>query len=129
LSNGQTLIALDDDVQTLDAVNEIAATRFKVVTTRNPQKALAVVRDEASSAVLIVALRLRGTTALAVLRAAQTLRPNIRRVVMAGPGNLAELIEGLHSGAVERIIYKPIRTAELLAAISLVGPGPFRATA
>jgi DNA-binding NtrC family response regulator len=128
LSQGKTLIALDDDVQALNAVNEFAASFFKVVTTRNARRALGVVRDDAATAVLIVGLEITGTTALTVLRAAQTLRPSIRRVVMAGPGNLAQLIEGLHSGVVERIIYKPLRPTELLGAITLIGQDPLRAT-
>jgi DNA-binding NarL/FixJ family response regulator len=84
---------------------------------------LNVVHADATAAVIITAQLLSNTKGLTVLRAAQTLRPDLRRVLMATPDELAALIEALHSGTVDRIVYKPIRSGELIAAIAPSGAG------
>jgi ActR/RegA family two-component response regulator len=129
LSNRHTLIALDEDNTALHQIEAIASPLFKIVATRSVERALSIVRTDASASVLLAAQALNNTKGVTVLRAAQSLRADLRRVLMATPDELAALIEALHSGVVERIVYKPIRSGELIAAITLAHAGPNRAIA
>lgn len=120
---------LDEDAQALREIEQMASAWFNVITTRSPQKALTTLHSDASVAVLLTEQTLGKTSGLTVLRAAQTLRPAVRRVLMATAGQLALIIEGLHCGAVERVVYKPVRSHDLAAALSLPEKPPARATA
>jgi ActR/RegA family two-component response regulator len=121
LPNRQTLIALDEDNATLQQIEAIASPLYAIVATRSAERALSVVRADPTAAVLVTAQHLSNTNGVTVLLAAQALRPDLRRVLTATPHELAALIEALHSGAVERIVYKPIRSGELIAAIAPSG--------
>jgi len=127
LANRQTLLVLDEDTQSVREIEAITTAWFNVITTRSPQRALTVLHSDTTVAVLLADQNLSSTKGLTVLKAAQTLRPAIRRVLMAQAGQLSEIIEGLHSGAVERVVYKPIRANDLVAALSM--PDTDRATA
>jgi hypothetical protein len=43
--------------------------------------------------------------------------PKARRILISDYCDLAIIVQGLHTGAVERIVYRPIHAPELLAAI------------
>jgi DNA-binding response OmpR family regulator len=72
---------------------------------------------------------LANTTGLSFLKAVQSMRPTARRIMLAGPQQVDEVIEGVRSGAVEKVVYKPITPAELTAVLSLVQTDRKRATA
>jgi DNA-binding NtrC family response regulator len=118
LATRQTLLILDEDPQSVKEIETIAAAWFNVVVTRAAQRALTMLHGDPTITVFMADQNLSTTKGLTALRAAQTLRPTVRRILMAQPGQLAEVIEGLHSGAVERVVYKPIRSHDLIAAIS-----------
>jgi len=118
LSNRPILIALDEDAKTLREIEVAASGMFRVVTTRSWEQALSLTRADSTVAALLVNQTLSQTNGLTVLKAVQSIRPATRRVLMASPGYLSEIIDGLHCGAVSRIIYKPIRSAELLNALA-----------
>jgi DNA-binding NtrC family response regulator len=118
LSNRPILIALDEDGKTLREIEVAASGMFRVVATRSWEQALSLTRTDSTVAALLVNQTLSKTNGLTVLKAAQSIRPATQRVLMASPGHLSEVIDGLHCGAVSRIIYKPIRSAELLGALA-----------
>jgi PleD family two-component response regulator len=126
MSNRRTLVALDEDSQTLREIEDILSEWFDVTATRSPQRALIAVQSNPTVFAIVTSHSLKGATGLAVLRAAQTLKPNVRRVLLASAGQLAEVIDGLHSGTVDRVAYRPIRAGELAAT---VGACELRATA
>ena len=51
-----------------------------------------------------------------------TLRPDVRRVMMTGHPDLSGIIQGLHSGAIDRLVHKPFTRDELLSAVRLDAP-------
>lgn len=129
MSNRRTLVALDDDTHALREIEEIAKVWMDVATTRSPQRALTMIHNNPAACVLVTAQKLSASSGLAVLRAAQTLRPSMRRILLSAPGQLGDVIEGLHSGAIEHIIYKPIRSHDLIAALGTLASAPVRAGA
>jgi DNA-binding NtrC family response regulator len=121
------LIVLDDDTKTLGEVEELARAWFQVVGTRSPVRALNLARSEPNAAVFMAAQQLGATSGIAVLKAVQTLRPDVRRLLMTDPGHLTEIIDGLHCGAVSAIVYKPLGAEELAAALDMACRQPKRA--
>jgi hypothetical protein len=75
-----------------------------------------------SVAVFIAGAGGDGTSAVTVLEAIRTARPDVLRIMLASPGHLGAVIQGLHSGTVERPVQKPIDEQELM--LALVNPRP-----
>jgi DNA-binding NtrC family response regulator len=129
LGNRHTLIALSEDIKTLREIEEILAGQFHIVATRAVERAINLSQADSAVAAIVVDHQLSGSNGLTVLKTVQAGRPGVRRVMVALPANLADIIEGLHCGAVERILYKPLRSTELLTAVAFSAEAAQRATA
>jgi ActR/RegA family two-component response regulator len=128
-ANRHTLIALSEDIKTLREIEEIVAGQFHIVATRAVERAINLSQADSAVAAIVVDHQLTNTNGLAVLKTVQAGRPGVRRVMLALPAHLADIIEGLHCGAVERILYKPIRASELLTAVALTAEAAQRVSA
>jgi ActR/RegA family two-component response regulator len=45
------------------------------------------------------------------------MRPDARRVLLTTYNDLASIVQGLHSGAIDRLVQKPFTPADLMLAI------------
>jgi DNA-binding NtrC family response regulator len=124
-----TLLAVDEDMNSLRQIELLASKWFTVIATRSPQRALSQVTSDASVTIVIADSALANTTGLSFLKAVQSIRPTARRILLAGPQQVDEVIEGVRCGAVEKVVYKPIAPAEFTAVLSLVQTDRKRATA
>lgn len=113
------LVALDSDASELGCISRIAAPWLQVITSRDPRRVLAMVESDPAISVLVTEQVLSTASGVALLETVRTSRPDVRRVLLTGYGDLATVIAGVHSGAIERLIYKPLVAAELLAAIGI----------
>jgi DNA-binding NtrC family response regulator len=129
LLNRPTLIALCDDGTALKHIEPIASAWFTVVATRSVERALGMLKTDGNVAAFLADQKLNNTGGTTVLARVKEVRPELRRILVCGPGNLADIIEGLQSGAVGRIVYKPIHAQELIAALPLPELHAKRATA
>ena len=111
------LLALDGDDATLRAVAETAAPYYQAHVTRDPRKFLAWLENVEHVGAVVAEHVLRQSTGLALLDATRKLRPQARRVMITTYHDLASIVAGLHSGAIERLVPKPFTPAEFLAAI------------
>ena len=76
-------------------------------------------QNDTTISAVVVGQNLRGGKGVELLTAAQKLRPDARRILIASYSDLAGFVDGLHSGAIERTISKPIDATELLGLIRL----------
>jgi len=113
------LVALDSDASELGRISRAASPWFQVITSRDPRRVLAMVETDPAIRVLVTEQVLSTASGVALLETVRTCRPDVRRVLLTGYGDLATVIAGVHSGAIERLIYKPLVAAELLAAIGI----------
>jgi FixJ family two-component response regulator len=60
---------------------------------------------------------MRSGDGVQLLETVRTLRPQVRRIVLTTYTDLAAIIHGLHSGAIQALVQKPIVDSELLAAV------------
>jgi DNA-binding NtrC family response regulator len=111
------LIALDGDDAVLKTISKFAGPFFNVLITRDPRKFLAWVEHYPDTSVVVTEHVLRTAHGVSLLESCRTMRPDARRVLLTTYHDLASIVAGLHSGAIERLIPKPFSPAELLAAI------------
>ncbi len=129
-SGRKKLLVLDFDSKTLLDVTALAKQWYDVLTTREPEMALSWLSDQTSISVLVTE-NITGTfKGLNFLDRVRVVSPDTRRVVATAFTDLAMLVEGLHSGAIQKLVQKPILRNELLAAIApealTSGAGGFR---
>jgi DNA-binding NarL/FixJ family response regulator len=72
------------------------------------QQAMAVIIDHSATS---------QTPAIDLLQSVRTSSPNVKRVLLTDYCDLGIIVSGLHTGAVQHIVYKPIHAPELLNAI------------
>lgn len=112
-----SLLALDGDEAVLKVIARFGAPYYQVLTTRDPRRLLGWLEDINNVAAVITEHVLRTSNGVTLLESARTMRPSARRILMTTYHDLASIVAGLHSGAIERLVQKPFNAAELLAAI------------
>lgn len=112
------LAVLCDD-QSLRQIESAVAAHFDVQHVRDVHRLLTLAQSQNVTTVLVdqSVAALEGGGAIEVLVNIRAMRPDARRVLLADHCNLAIIVQGIHSGVVERIIYKPITAFEVVAAI------------
>jgi len=115
----QSIVAVDNDVRTLDRIKMILDSTHTVLATGDPTRALTWLQHDATVAAIVVVHDLPGGKAMGLLEAARKFRPEARRIVIANYSDLAQFVEGLHTGAIQRTISKPIDPIELLGLVRI----------
>ena len=90
-----------------------------VVATSQLDRALPLLRAERDVTAIVVSTS-KGADSLGVLESARQEKPGVLRVLLTEFENLSTIVEGLHSGAVQRVVSRPIEYAELLSVIRSV---------
>ncbi|MCW3005268.1 MAG: hypothetical protein JWQ20_4566 [Conexibacter sp.] len=111
------LIALDGDDAVLRTIAQVAAPYYLVLATRDPRKLLGWLEHYADVAAVVTEHVLQTASGVSLLQSVRTMRPAARRVLLTPYHDLASIVDGLHSGAIERLVAKPFTHAELLTAI------------
>jgi DNA-binding NarL/FixJ family response regulator len=123
------LLVFYEDARALREIEGPASRLFRIEATRSADRVSNLARTNPAVVVLMVEQTQTHGSSVELLKLVQFIRPSIRRVLLANPDQLAEIIDGLHCGAVERIVYKPIKQDDLLAAIAIAPAQVKRATA
>jgi DNA-binding NtrC family response regulator len=116
------------DPGTAVVVSKIAQSWFDVIATQTIQRVrtmLETPNGSATSAIVIDGSTFHGNP-IDLLRDIAKLAPQVRRILMTQQVDLSLIVNGLHSGVIHRIVYKPINPMELAAAIC---PRPLNAAA
>ncbi len=114
----QTLIALEKDPHEVREITAAATPWYSVMHTPEPKLALAWLKVIPTVAVITVNEILSSQGGMDLLKEAQTLRPQARRILLSDYADLPTVMAALHSGAVQHVASKPVRKAELAQAIS-----------
>jgi DNA-binding NarL/FixJ family response regulator len=116
------LLVVSPDPKLVREVGELAAGIFQVVCTKSDDQTArylvagvpldVLLVDHASDAPVGNAIRL--------LERAREQRPDVRRGLLTGYGDLGEIIRALHKETAQFVLHCPVVPAELLAALALV---------
>ena len=90
---------------------------FPTVRALDEHRCIVSVDNFQDTGVVITEHVLRTATGVSLLESARTMRPAARRVLLTTYHDLASIVAGLHSGAIDRLVSKPFTVAELLHAI------------
>jgi ActR/RegA family two-component response regulator len=112
------LILMETDAVTVARVRRVAGALYDVCVEPRAEHALERVVTDPSIAVLIAGASGDGSSAVSLLERVQSARPDVLRVMLASPGHLGAVVQGLHSGAVERPAQKPVDERELFNALA-----------
>ena len=113
----QSIVAVDNEVRTLDRIRTILECTHTVLATADAKRALAWLQNDTTVAAVLVGHDINGGRALGLLDAARRVRPEARRILIANYSDLANFVEGLHTGAIQRTISKPIDATELMGLV------------
>ena len=111
------LLALDGDEAVLKTISSLAKAYYEVRATRDPMRWLGWLQGSENVAVVVTEHVLRNSNGVTLLETARTTRPDARRVLMTTYHDLAGIVAGLHSGAIERLVQKPFTRTELITAL------------
>jgi DNA-binding NtrC family response regulator len=111
------LLALDGDELVLRTIAQLAAPYYQVLTTRDPRKLLWWLENYKRVGVVATEHVLQTAHGVALLESARTMRPEARRVLLTTYHDLPSIVAGLHTGAIQHMVPKPLNPAEFLAAI------------
>jgi len=117
-----TIIAVDQDTRMLRQISELLAHHAEVMITTDFRKAMGWLENNGSVAGLLVGETIRGESGVDVLKAARQLKPQVRRILITGYADLPGIVEGLHSGVIDRLLSKPLVPSELSAAVACLEP-------
>jgi len=111
------LIVLETDRPALSEVLAIARSWYDVLSTGEPRQAKAWLNAHTDIAVFVTDHSSQLFEGKSLLEQVKTQLPDVRRVVLTSYSDLSTLIEGLHNGAIQKLVQKPIDRNELSAAI------------
>jgi two-component system response regulator RegA len=112
------ILVLDDDLEMQSQIAKALAGHYRVISHLNPTRAIATLETDPDISVFITEQVMRFGNGLDMLEAARSMKPNVRRVMITNYSDLASIIPGLHSGAIQALAQKPATDQELLAAIA-----------
>jgi hypothetical protein len=113
------LILLECDATIATRFLRAASKLYDVTVERDAKRALELVTADASANVFVAGRAAGGEFVLNVLAKVKVARADVLRVSLTDPADLGCIIEGLHSGVIERTIQKPFEDQEVLTAITL----------
>lgn len=114
------LLALDEDDSTLGQIARVASGYYSVMQLKSPSRALGLLEADSSIEVFVTEHVMRFGNGVELLETVRTMRPEVRRVMLTNYSDLAGIVLGLHSGAIQQLVQKPAGDLELLHAISPV---------
>jgi DNA-binding NtrC family response regulator len=112
------LIVLDDDQSVLSQVGRLFGAHYSVIQLSNPTRAIAMLESDPGVRIFLTEQVMRFANGVELLETVRTHRPDVRRVMLTNYSDLASIVTGLHSGAIEHLVQKPANDAELLAAVA-----------
>lgn len=115
------IIVVEPQLPTLRALEAKLSGHYVVAGTSLIDRALPLLRAERDAIALIVSTS-KGVDVLGVLETARQERPTVLRILLTEFESLSTIVEGLHSGAVQRVVSRPVQHAELLSVIRTAEP-------
>jgi two-component system probable response regulator PhcQ len=116
------IIVVETQIASLKEMEAKLSPYHVVVGTSQLDRALPLLRSERDAAAIVVSTA-KGADVLAVLESARQERPAVLRILLTEFEDLTTIVEGLHSGAVQRVVSRPLQFVELLGVIRSADTG------
>jgi response regulator RpfG family c-di-GMP phosphodiesterase len=113
------LIILSTDLESVRTLNAGLSRNAEVVWSRDGKGAVAVAAESIDFTAAIVDIAAAPTDAIEILEQIKHARPLIQRILLTDYCDLGMIVRGLHTSAVQNIVYKPIHLPELFATLGM----------
>jgi DNA-binding NtrC family response regulator len=113
------LAILSHDLTTIRIISDAVSHRLEAASMRDAQGLLALIRHDVPLHAVMIDNAAPQFNAIEVLQSVKGLRATARRILITEHCDLGMIVQGLHTRAVERIVYKPICLPEALAALDI----------
>ena len=100
-----------------------AAGELELLPLRDRRQASAYVRASPGLAAVVVEQTGESKSTLELLQNLQAAHPKLRRVVLSDSSDVMRIIDGLHSGAIDAVAYRPVDARQLQLAVFGNGAG------
>ena len=118
-SHKRTIILLLDDDALTRHITRLLGSAYVVAGARNARGAVAMIERDPQIAAVITEQAAGSGDAVESLEAIRLAHPQVRRIMLTSYNNLASIVHGLHSGAVQALVQKPVANEDLLAALCI----------
>jgi DNA-binding response OmpR family regulator len=115
-----TILVVDPDAAVAREISRVVARRFDTIWQRDAARITLICEENPFVCVVIYGCSTqKGAGILEQLRVSH---PMVHRILLSDYTDLSAIVNGLHSGAVQSVIHKPVDSAELLACVSAISP-------
>lgn len=122
------IIVLCVDLPTVRSITSTLMNSCDLRFVRDARGLATLVSDEPTTAAVLVDIAVPQTNAIECLQNTKNTRETIRRILISDYCDLGIIVQGLHTGAVQQIVYKPVHNAELLSAVGISNPQAIQTT-
>jgi response regulator RpfG family c-di-GMP phosphodiesterase len=105
------------DFTTIRTVTASVSSVIELLWSRDARGLKDIADDTNDLAAVLVDITAAQDDAIQVLQSIKSLRPQVRRILLTDYCDLSIIVRGLHTAAVQTIVYKPLHVPELLAAV------------
>jgi ActR/RegA family two-component response regulator len=116
-SQKQTIILLVSEDNAVRQLVRVLGGTYAITRAGNLRSATAMIDADPHIAAIIAEQGGPTGDGIESLDAIRSAHPQVRRIMLTSYGNLAAIVNGLHSGAVQSLVQNPISDDELLAAL------------
>jgi ActR/RegA family two-component response regulator len=110
------ILLLRDDAVTRQVLRALGG-MYVVSRVGNLSGAIALIRTDPHIAAIITEQGAANGDAIESLETVRAVQPQVRRIMLTSYADLTSIVHGLHSGAVQSLVQKPVSEDELLAAL------------
>lgn len=111
------LVLLDSDEAAARQVSRVFGGAFIVIHVQNPRTVIGLLETDDAITGVITEQVLRCGAGLELLETVRSFRPKVRRVMLTSYSDMAAIVGGIHSGAIQSLLHKPAGDTELLTAM------------
>lgn len=115
-STHATVLVVDDEVRSLEAIQRVLGDEFEVICAKNAEEAEAVLNGELVQ-IILCDQRMPGETGVSFLRRARELWPDTIRIIISGYTASEDIIDGVNKAGIYRYITKPWNPDELVSCV------------
>jgi response regulator RpfG family c-di-GMP phosphodiesterase len=117
------------DFQTIRTLTTSVSSLIELLWSRDPRGLKDIAADSTDLAAVLVDIAAAQDDAIQVFQSIKSLRPQVRRILLTDYCDLSIIVRGLHTEAVQTIVYKPVYVPELLAAVGVQNHSALHAAA
>lgn len=111
------IIVWCNELQSMRAITDILARNFQLVSARDPGSFTSLISQDVAPVAALVDNAAAQGKAIDTLQAVRKVNASVRRILLTDYCDLGIIVQGLHTEAIQKIVYKPIHGPELLGAI------------